>query len=474
MSQYQAVIGLEVHAELATRSKMFCGCENVFAAEPNTRCCPVCLGMPGVLPVANRRAVELVIATALALNCEISRKCRFARKNYFYPDLPKNYQISQYEEPISFCGWIEIDCDGKTKRIGITRVHLEEDTGKLFHTDRGTSLLDFNRCGVPLMEIVTEPDFTSGAEARAYLTKLRGILQYLGASGASMEEGKLRCEPNVSVRRAGTAELGVKVEIKNLASVRAVEQGIDYEVRRQVQALERGEAIVQETRLWDEARKATAVMRTKEFASDYRYFPEPDLVLMEISEEWVERVRAVLPELPEQRRDRFIREYGLPAHDAALLTEQKSVAQFYEEAVGEGGEPKAVSNWVTGEVFRLLNLAGVDITQARVAPKALVRLLSLQVEGAITGTIAKTVFEEMFKTGKGPDEIVQAKGLTQISDRDRLRQVVREVIAANPDVAEKARAGQEKVKAFLVGQAMKATQGRANPQAVKEILDEEL
>jgi len=433
-----------------------------------------CLGLPGVLPVVNEKAVEYTIKTALALNCEIADYCRFARKNYYYPDLPKNYQISQYELPLSRNGHLDINVEGQTKRIGITRVHLEEDTGKLFHTDDNQSLLDYNRCGVPLMEIVSEPDIRTAAEARAYLIALRAILRYLGVNDGKMEEGSLRCEPNISVRPKGSDEFGVKVEIKNLSSIKVVHDGIQYEVERQIHALEHGEKIVQETRRWDTTRGVTATMRVKETADDYRYFPEPDLVPLVPAPEWVEQIRASLPELPDARRRRFVEQYHIPEYDADVLTQQKEMADFYEACVAEYEDPKAVSNWLMGDFMRLLNDRGIELSDAKVTPSGLADMLGMIKDGTISSKIAKTVFEEMFDTGADPKDIVEQKGLQQMSDAGRIEAIVDQVIEENPSVADDIRNGNKKAVGFLVGQVMKATQGKANPRMVNEMLREKL
>jgi len=472
--EYLATIGIEVHAQLLTQSKMFCACPNAFGGEPNTRCCPICMGLPGVLPVANRQAIEYTMMTGLALGCSISEESRFARKNYLYPDLPKGYQISQYESPICANGHLDIAVNGVTKRVRVARVHLEEDTGKLFHTAAGTSLLDFNRCGVPLMEIVTMPDLNSAEEARAYLTALRAILQYLGVSSGNMEEGAMRCEVNVSVAPVGAAQLGVKVEVKNLNSFRSVVQSLEYEIARQVRCLEQGEPIVQETRRWDEERLVTVPMRSKESAHDYRYFPDPDLVPLRFDRQWIEAVRSRLPELPLARRERLMEEHGLPEYDARVLTETKALADYYEACVRLHPEPKTVSNWVMGDLSGMLNERGLTIEQSPVSPEQLAELLSLVKQGAISGKIAKTVLRQMFASGRGARDIVAEQGLTQISDESELGAVIERVLRENPEVVEKIRAGQSKAMAFLVGQVMKATKGRAAPGRVNEMLQEAL
>ena len=481
---YEAVIGIEVHAQLLTESKMFCRCSADYpTAEPNTRVCPVCLGMPGVLPVINQKAVEYTIMTALALNCRIPEFSKFDRKNYFYPDLPKGYQISQYDLPLSRDGWLEIELDGETKRIGIERVHLEEDTAKLFHTGQH-SLVDFNRAGVPLMEIVSRTDIRTPEEARQYLTKLRTILRYLGVNSGNMEEGAMRCEANISLRPKGTTELGTKVEVKNLNSFHSVKLALEYEIERQAKILEAGGRIEQVTMGWDEARGVTVLQRSKEYAHDYRYFPEPDLPPLVLSREWVEGIRERLPELPDARRDRFVEQYGLSRYDASVLTAERAVADYFESCVKKGqgtrdkgqGEisAKAISNWVTGELFRLLKDTGTDIEVVKVQPEHLVELLALVEKGTISISIAKEVFGEMFQTGRPAAQIVQEKGLGQISDTEELTRIVGQVIAENPGPVAEYLGGKEPVLRFLVGQVMKATRGQANPRLVNDLLKKKL
>jgi aspartyl-tRNA(Asn)/glutamyl-tRNA(Gln) amidotransferase subunit B len=471
---YEAIIGMEVHAELLTHSKMFCGCSaDFFGAEPNTLTCPVCTGMPGVLPVINQKAVEYAIMTALALHCEIAEASVFSRKNYFYPDLPKAYQISMYDLPLSENGWLEIEVDGNSKRIGIERVHLEEDTAKLFHVG-GHSLVDFNRSGVPLMEIVSRPDMRSADEAHAYLTKLRQILRYLGVSRGDRETGAMRCEANVSLRSVGSTEYGTKVEVKNLNSFRSVTLALDYEIQRQSRILDEGGSIEQVTMGWDENRGVTVVQRSKEYAHDYRYFPEPDLPPLSISREWVEEIRDRLPELPDARRNRFMTEYGLSAYDAGVLTADKAVADYFEACIRVYPEAKTVSNWITGELFRLLKEKGTSIEEVRITPAALAELLTLVEKGTINQNTAKAILGEMFQSGRAAAEIVAEKGLAQISDADELGRVIDEMIAANPDQAAEYRAGKERLLGWFVGQVMKATRGKANPQLVTELLKEKL
>lgn len=474
--EYEPVIGMEVHAELLTESKMFCDCSAEFGGEPNSRTCPVCLGLPGALPVANRKAVEYVVRTALALNCTISKHSIFHRKNYFYPDLPKNYQISQYgDTPIGMHGWIDITVNGETRRIRIHRVHLEEDTGKLIHEPGSDeSLVDFNRSTVPLMEIVSEADIHSADEAREYLVKLRSILTYLGVNDGKMEEGSLRCEPNISIRPKGTEKFGTRTEMKNLNSFRAVYRGTDYEIARQEKVLREGGKIVHETRRWDDVNGVTATMRSKEFEQEYRYFPEPDLVPMEFTDEYIEEQRRALPELPEEKKERFVREYGIPASDAEQLTATCAFADYFEEAVKAYSEPKTISNWMMGDFTKALNSAGIEITDVKVKPADLAAMLKMIADGTISGKIAKTVFDEMFETGVSPGEIVQKSGMTQISSDAEIYPVVDQVLSENPDVVRKIAGGDAKAMGFLVGQVMKYTQGRANPGAVNKILRERL
>ena len=468
--EYEAVIGMEVHAQLLTRSKMFCACAADYAAAPpNTRVCPVCLGMPGVLPVINRQAVEFVVMTGLALHCEIASHSRFARKNYNYPDLMKGYQISQYELPLCSNGFLEFEVEGTVKRVGIERVHLEEDTAKLTHTG-DYSLVDVNRAGMPLMEIVSAPDLRTGEEARQYLTQLRTILRYLGVSSGNMEEGSMRCEVNISIRPAGTNLRGTKVEVKNLNSFRAVKQSIECETARQSAILDSGGRVQQVTMGWDDARGCTVLQRVKESSDDYRYFPEPDLPPLQLSRDWVEGIRARLPELPDALKGRFIRDYGLSAYDAGVLAADHGVADFFEAGVAKGGDPKAISNWVTGELFRLLNAQGIEISQVKIRPEQVAELLGLIEKGTITTTIAKEVFGEMFATGDAPAGIVRRKGLEQISNASALEEAADRVIAENAAAVADYLAGKEQVLKFLVGQLMKVMRGKANPNLATDIL----
>ena len=479
MVEYEAVIGLEVHAELKTKSKIFCSCSTEFGADPNTQVCPVCLGLPGTLPVLNKRVVEFAIKAALALNCKIAEYSKFDRKNYFYPDLPKNYQISQYDLPIAANGYLTINIDGKEKRIGITRLHMEEDAGKLIHSNDDISradysLVDFNRTGVPLIEIVSEPDIRTPEEARVYLEQLKAILQYTEVSDCKMQEGSLRCDANVSVRPKGSSKFGTKTELKNMNSFKALQKALEYEINRQIELLEKGIPVVQETRTWNEQKGITETLRSKEEAHDYRYFPEPDLVPLVIDREWVEEIRKSLPELPSERKNRLIRDYGLPEYDAEVITSSKALADFYDECVDIYDNPKEISNWVMGELLRLLNANNMEVEDSPIKPKDLVGLLELQKKGVISGKIAKQVFDEMFETGKDAETIVKEKDLVQISDVGELEEIVDRVMEANPKSVEDYRNGKERALKFLVGQIMKETKGKANPQLVNEILKKKL
>jgi aspartyl-tRNA(Asn)/glutamyl-tRNA(Gln) amidotransferase subunit B len=473
MPEYEAVIGLEVHAELLTDSKMFCGCSVKFGAPPNSQTCPVCLGMPGVLPVINRRGVGFAVRTALALNCRIMPLSRFARKNYYYPDLPKAYQISQYELPLSTQGHIEFLVNGEKKRVGITRLHMEEDTGKLVHAgvmeEAESSLVDYNRSGVPLMEIVSEPDIRSAEEAAEYLRQLRAILVFLGVCDGNMEEGSFRCDANVSVRPQGAKEFGTKVEVKNMNSFKNVQKALEYEIRRQVRAAKAGESLVQETRLWNADQEITLSMRSKEYAHDYRYFPDPDLVPLVIEPAWIEEIRRSLPELPETKRKRFVAEFGIPEYDAGVLTMSQALANFYEACVKAYNDPKVVSNWVMVELLGRLNKDGKDITETPIPPERLAAMLGLLAKGAISGKMAKEFFDEMYGSGTDPAEILKKKG-GQITDSAEVEKIVAGVLAAHPGPVAECRAGKEGTFNFLIGQVMKATKGKANPKLVNELL----
>jgi aspartyl-tRNA(Asn)/glutamyl-tRNA(Gln) amidotransferase subunit B len=476
---YEPVIGLEVHAQLLTESKIFCGCSTKFGQVANQNTCPVCMGFPGALPVLNKKTVEFAIRAGLATHCEIARSSRFARKNYFYPDLPKGYQISQYELPICTNGYIDIATNGVAKRIRLTRIHMEEDAGKSIHDLRSdASLVDLNRAGVPLLEIVSEPDIQSAEEAGSYLRALRAMIQYLEICDGNMEEGSFRCDANVSVRREGAPTLGTKVEIKNLNSFKAVEKAIAFEIRRQIEALSEGGKLIQETRLWDPDREETRPMRTKEFAHDYRYFPDPDLLPVVIEEEWIDTIRASLPELPEARKVRFISQYEIPAYDAELLTSRKDIADYFESALKMHRNPKAIANWILGDLFRALKEQKLDekpyITDWPVRADNLANMIALIDQGTISGKIAKTVFDAMLDSGRSPQEIVTEKGLEQVSDSESIEKAIDQVLAAYPKQAADYRAGNEKIFGFLVGQIMKATQGKINPQKANESLKRKL
>jgi aspartyl-tRNA(Asn)/glutamyl-tRNA(Gln) amidotransferase subunit B len=471
----QPTIGLEVHVELSTRSKMFCTCANEFGAAPDSRTCPVCLGLPGSLPVPNRQAVEYVIRTGLALSCHVAERCRFARKNYFYPDLCKNFQISQYDEPLTHGGFIDLEGDGQPARIRIRRAHLEEDTGKNIHLPDGRSLVEYNRCGVPLMEVVTEPDFRTPEQVREYLYTLRSILQYLGVSSADMEKGQMRCEPTINWIDPDTGARTPKVEIKNLNSIKSVYEAVKYELARQKRAAETGEEeLVQETRRWDEARLVTATMRRKETADDYMYFPEPDLAPLAPEPEWIEEIRASLPELPRARARRLVEQYGLPEYDAGVLTETRELADYFEAVAAVSPDPKAASNWVMGDVLAWLNQAGGDITSFPLSPAALGELVSLVAAATINHTTAREVFAKMIAEGRAAKEIVEAEGLAQISDSGELERLVEQAIADNPRAVEDYRGGKEKALGALVGAVMKATRGQANAGVVNELLRKKL
>lgn len=474
--KYEAVIGLEVHVQLKTESKIFCGCATAFGAEPNTHVCPVCLGYPGVLPVLNEAALELTLKAGLMIGCRVAERSRFARKNYFYPDLPKNYQISQYELPLCVGGSIEIEMDGERKRIRITRAHLEEDAGKLIHAEggRGDSSVDFNRTGHPLLEIVSEPDISSPEEAFTYLKELKLTLQYAGVSDCDMEKGSLRCDANVSLRPRGASGLGVKAEVKNLNSFRAVQKALAYEIERQAGVLDEGGRVLQETRLWDEDKGMTRSMRSKEESHDYRYFPEPDLVPIAVGRERVEELCLALPEAPLKRRDRFVEEYGIPSYDTEVLTAEKTLADYFEACVEAGAGPKAASNMVMGELLRMVKENGQPLDRCRVRPRGIAGLIGLVDDGTISATMGKDVLEEMFSTGKEAREIVEGRGLAQISDTAELEKIADEVIADNPKPAADYREGKKKAIGFLMGQVMKATRGTANPTLVSRILRSKL
>ena len=472
---YEVVIGVEVHAQLRTRSKMFCGCGTTFGLSANSQTCPVCLGLPGTLPVINKAAVEMAVRAGLALNCTIGANNWFARKNYFYPDLPKGYQISQYESPICEHGWIEIAVGDSKKRVRIRRAHLEEDAGKNVHeTGTSGSHVDLNRAGTPLLEIVTEPDMRSADEVVAYLKGLRDILMYLEVCDGNMDEGSFRCEPNLSLRPLGQKEFGTKVEMKNINSFKFVKDAIEYEIKRQTKVLNEGGKIHQETRLWNIERGETAVMRSKEEAHDYRYFPDPDLVPLRLEQEWIEGFRSSVPELPGARMKRFIDEYTLPEYDAGVLTASKGIADYFEACVKLFNQPKTVSNWVMGELTRELNNSGTDVSASPVSPERLVTLLQLVEKGTISLKAAREIFPEVYNSGKEPEQIVQEKGLSQVSDEVSLGNMIDEVVAKNPAQVAQFKEGKQQVLGFLVGQVMKASGGKANPGKVNELLKKKL
>ena len=478
---YEAVIGLECHCQLLTNSKLFCSCSTKFGEAPNINTCPVCLGLPGALPVLNRVAITMAVKAALGLNCKVNLESQWARKNYFYPDLPKGYQISQYDRPLAQHGFIEIFVDGNHRKIGVQRIHMEEDAGKSLHEgfpDSGrNTYLDFNRSGVPLIEIVTDPDIRSSAEAYDYLARLKQILEFLEVCDGNMEEGSLRCDANVSVRKAGDSKFGTRTELKNINSFRFVQKAIDYEVGRQIDVIEGGGRVVQETRLWNSAEDRTVPMRSKEEAHDYRYFPDPDLPLLVVESEWIRTTDRSMPELPESRRKRFIKEYALSEYDAGVLTATRALAEFFEETAGLSGQPKIAANWIMGDLLRFYKDSNADLkdlSESPVSPKMLAEMIALVEKGTISGKIAKTVMEEMYKTGRQAQQIIEEQGLIQISDTGEIEKIVDKVIEENPKSVEQYRAGKTGTLGFFVGQVMKATGGRANPQAVNDLLRKKL
>jgi aspartyl-tRNA(Asn)/glutamyl-tRNA(Gln) amidotransferase subunit B len=478
LTKYEPVIGLEVHVQLGTKTKIFCSCPVEFGAPPNTTVCPVCLGLPGALPVLNRRAVELAIGAAIALRCNVNSFSRFARKNYFYPDLPKGYQISQYDQPLAEHGYVDLLSGGDHKRIGVTRVHMEDDAGKSIHegfkdSDRYT-YVDLNRSGTPLIEIVSEPDMRSSDEAYSYLTQLKQMLQYLGVSDCDMEKGQLRCDANVSVRPRGAEKFGTKAEVKNLNSFRFLKMALEYEIERQVELVESGRKVVQETRLYNVETARTVSMRSKEHAHDYRYFPEPDLVPLRVSEHWLNEIRHKLPELPADRRDRFVNEYGLREYDAQVLTLNRETGDYFETAVKVSGDARSTANWVVGDLMGLLKAAGKEISASPVSPAHLGELVALISKGELSGKLAKEILPKMLETGDSPAAIMDREGLRQISDSGALEQIAGEIIAANPKQVEQYKNGKTAVLGFLVGQVMKASRGQANPAAVSEVLKKKL
>ena len=470
--QFESVIGLEIHAQLATQSKIFCSCSTQFGNPPNESTCPVCLGLPGALPVLNRRVVEFAIRLGLATNCTIRLDSQFARKNYFYPDLPKAYQISQFDRPICENGWLHIELEGQTKRIRITRIHMEEDAGKLVHEEYGdSSFVDLNRAGVPLLEIVSEPDLRTPEEAKAYMEKMHSIVTYLGICEGDMEKGHFRCDANVSLRPMGQEKFGTRTETKNLNSFRFVQQAITYEIARQTEDILDGKRIVQETRLWDSVKKNTYSMRSKEEAHDYRYFPDPDLPVVRISSGFVEQIRDQLPELPDVKKRRFMELFGLSTYDAEVLVADKKVAEYFEEVVAANADPKLVCNWISGELMRLMNENKVDIRNVGIPANSLASLIKFLQEGSISGKIAKTVFEEMVQSGEDPAMIIEIRGLKQVSDEGALRRLLETLLANNPKQVKQYRTGKTQIKGFFVGQVMKETRGQANPQIVNQLLE---
>ncbi|WP_018249225.1 Asp-tRNA(Asn)/Glu-tRNA(Gln) amidotransferase subunit GatB [Orenia marismortui] len=477
---YEMTVGLEVHAQLDTNTKIFCGCKNEFGAEPNNHTCPICLGLPGTLPVLNEKAVEYIIKAGLALNCEIATFSKFDRKNYFYADLPKAYQISQFDLPFCENGEITIQPEGEDEmKVGITRIHLEEDAGKLNHagsdiSSANSSLVDYNRVGTPLIEIVSEPDIHSPEQAIAYLKKLKSIIEYIGVSDCDMSQGSMRADVNISVAPVGSDKLGTRTELKNMNSFKAIEKALRYEPRRQIKVLESGGEIIQGTLTWDDEASKTRAMRSKEEAHDYRYFPEPDLVPVIVDKSWVEEIKSTLPELPDVRQERYVTEFGIPEYDAGVITADREMADFFETVVSEYDDAKTASNWMMGDVSKLLNEEGISIAEAKFTPEDLAKMLNLMDEGTISSKIAKTVFEEMFATGKDPDTIVEEKGLKQISDTSELEDIIDQVLEENQSALEDYRGGNKNVFGFFIGQTMKATRGKANPGVVNKILREKL
>lgn len=472
--EFESVIGLEVHAELSTKTKIYCGCSTEFGGAPNSRVCPVCLGLPGALPVLNKKVIEYAIRAGLALNCSITKIGRMDRKNYFYPDCPKDYQITQDELPLCRDGYIEIELgDGTKKKIGIERIHVEEDAGKLLHTEGG-SLVDFNRSGVPLIEIVSKPDMRTPEEATLYLQKLKSILFSIGVSDCKMEQGSLRCDGNISIREKGRSEYGVRTEIKNVNSFKSLEKAFEYEIKRHIEAVNSGEVLKQETRRWDENTNITFSMRSKEEANDYRYFPEGDLVTLNISDEWIEEIRKTIPELPHEKAERFIEQYGIPKYDAKVLTMSNEMADFFEKAASLSKDPKAASNWIMGDISKMLNEKNEDVTSLKFSPEELAELISLINSGIISNSIGKKVLEEMFETGRNPKTIIEEKGLIQNNDESEILEIVKKVLEENPKSVEDFKNGKKRAVGFIVGLVMKETKGKANPKIVNNLVNNEI
>lgn len=473
--EFEAVIGIEVHAELSTKTKIYCGCENSFGGEINTHCCPICTGMPGTLPKLNGKVVEYAIKAGLAMNCGIEKNSKQDRKNYFYPDLPKAYQISQFDLPLCHDGYIDINVNGGKKRIGITRIHIEEDAGKSLHdVVPGKSLMDYNRCGVPLIEIVSEPDMRSVEEAGEYLETLKSILKYIGVSDCKMQEGSLRCDVNVSVRPVGQKEYGIRSEMKNVNTFSGALRGIEYEIKRHTEILKAGGTITQETRRWDDAKGESLPLRSKEDAQDYRYFPEPDLMPIVTSDETIEEIRKTIPELPHVKRDRYVEEFALPEYDASQLTEERSVAEFFEKTIKCGASPKAASNWIMGDIFRIMKEKYVGIDEINVTPENLAAMIGQIDKGVISNTAAKQVMEEMTKTGDAPTDIIERLGLKQVNDENAILDIIHTVFEANPQSIADYKGGKDRAVGFLVGQVMRLSKGKANPAAVNKLIAEEL
>lgn len=475
MDKYEVVMGLEVHAELSTNTKAFCSCSTKFGEDPNTNCCPVCMSLPGALPVLNEKVVEYAVKAGLAMNCSITKDSKQDRKNYFYPDTPKAYQISQFDKPLCENGYLDVNVNGENKRFGITRIHIEEDAGKLIHDAfTGDTLVDFNRCGVPLIEIVSEPDFRSSEEVVCYMQTLKSILEYLDICDCKMQEGSLRCDVNLSIRPKGQKEFGTRTETKNLNSFKAIQRNIEYEIKRQIEVIENGGKVVQETRRWDDAKGINVSMRTKEDAQDYRYFVEPDLAKIKLTDEYIDNIKNNLPMMPNVRRELYIEKYGLSSYDADQITSSKKQADFFDEVIKNTKNIKLVANWIMGDLARMLREQEMEIQDIKFKPEDLAKMINLNVDGTISSKIAKVVFEEMFNTGKDPEVIIKEKGLVQVSDEGLIKEVVEKIVTANPQSVTDYHAGRDRALGFLVGQVMKETKGKANPQIVNKFILEKL